>query len=692
LFASGQNIAFAQNGADASAPPQSASTQDGLVARTEDGKQIYEASAFTRFAPQTARDMVRQIPGFVITESSEDRGLGEATQNVIINGQRISGKSNDADTVLARTPAGSVVRIEIVDGATLDIPGLSGQVLNLITKSTGIKGNYQWDLQARKNLPVNFLDADINVSGKLGSGDFTLGLSTPSSFRGGGWGQEIVTDGDGTLLYVRDRNVRSFGDHPKLSGSFSRASAAGSKFNVNGEAAIFRFRRRQTGDRFTVGAPDPDVPDIIELATGTEDEKNYELSSDYDFALAGGRLKLIGFRKFEHSPSTNSFRQDFVDGRDSEASQFNRTVDEAETIARAEFSWKAGKADWSISGEGAYNYLDSTAILLTLDNGVLVPEPLDDTRVAEKRAQVIISYGRPLSSKLTLQAQLGGEYSELKQTGAGGLTRQFWRPKGSISLAWKATPRLDVSARVQRKVGQLNFYDFLASVDVQDDNNNAGNPNLVPPQSWLGELELNRKLNAAGSIKLKLQYEKYSDLVDQIPIATGGEAPGNLNDSANRYSAETNMTFLLDSIGWKGAKIDLSGYYQKGRLIDPLTRTPRRFGGERRWTWSAEFRHDIPASKWAYGFGADDQGDAAFLRLDYVVREYRTLPQTFVFAENKDVLGLKLRLVLINLIGQKEKYREIFYTPDRLIGDVSEFQYGTHEYGVIGKLSISGTF
>jgi hypothetical protein len=410
--------------------------------------------------------------------------------------------------------------------------------------------------------------------------------------------------------------------------------------------------------------------------------------------LGGGRLKLVGFRRFEHSPSESFFRRDFADGTDTEGSEFRRIADEAETIGRAEYSWKAGKADWSVSAETAYNYLDSKSELSEFSGGILIPATLDNpnSRVTEKRAQMIVSYGRPLSSSLTLQAQLGGEYSELQQTGTGGLSRQFWRPKGQVSLAWKASPKLDVSLKLQRKVGQLNFFDFLESVDVQDDNNNAANPNLVPPQSWLSELELNRKLGAAGSVKLKLQYEKTSDVVDQIPILGGGEGVGNLQGNANRWSAETNITFLLDRLGWKGAKLDLSGFYQKGRLVDPLTGVRRRFGGERRWTWGLDLRHDIPSSNWAYGLGAEDQSDAEFLRLDYAIREFRTKPQTFAFIENKDIFGLKVRATLINLIGQKEKYREVFYVTDRRDGRVDQFRNGTSEYGVIGKLSISGTF
>ena len=683
--------AFAQEDTEdaASIPVNAALGTASLEPKVEDGKQIYDAAVFTRFAPQTASDMVAQIPGFTISRPSQDRGLGEASQNVIINGQRISGKSNDARTVLGRTPAASVVRIEIVDGASLNIPGLSGQVLNLVTKSTGIQGNFSWRSQFRRRIQPHLTHGEINVSGKLGKGDFTLGLNNTDSFRGGGWGEEIATDGNGDLLFVRDRLNKFYGDRPKLAGTYTRTSAAGSIFNLNAEFGLNRFRRRQERQ---LSGPQNDVDE--ELSTGQENEWNAEVSADYEFALAGGRLKLVGFHRSEHSPFENLFRQDFLDNSPAEASQFNRVADEGESIARAEYSWKGGKSDWQISAEGAFNFLDVESELFELDNmGVFQPEALDNasSRVSEKRGQVILSYGRPLAPNLTLQAQLGGEYSQIKQTGANGLTRQFIRPKGQVSLAWKASPRLDVSAKIQRKVGQLNFFDFISSVDLQDDNNNAGNPELVPPQSWLAELEFNRSLGAAGSINLKLQYERFSDIVDQIPIGIDGEAPGNLPDSADRYSAEANVTFLLDSIGFKGAKLDLEGYYQKSSLTDPVTGLRRRFGDDRRWTWEVDFRHDIPGSNLAWGFGAEDRSQAPFLRLNFSFRPFATKPQTFAFIEHKNILGLKLRAQIINLLGQQEKYQEIFYT-DRLNNVVDQVRDGTNNFGQIFRFTVSGTF
>ena len=114
------------------------SETEAVAART------YLPADFVRFAPRTALDMLRQVPGFTIRQEVQERGLGQATGNVVINGQRISGKSNDVITELGRVSAQNVVRIEIVDGATLDIPGLSGAVANVIVTSTGISGQFAW--------------------------------------------------------------------------------------------------------------------------------------------------------------------------------------------------------------------------------------------------------------------------------------------------------------------------------------------------------------------------------------------------------------------------------------------------------------------------------------------------------------------------------------------------------------------
>lgn len=695
LFRSASCLALLAMAAPAFA--QEATTQanaSDLQPRAENGRQIYEATQFARFAPQTALDMVRQIPGFSITEVSGDRGLGEASQNVLINGQRITGKSNDAQTALSRIPVSSVVRFEIADAAAFNISGINGQVLNVVAKDGALKGNFSYRAELRDRLGLNPRQAEINLSGKLGKGNFTLGINNNGGFQGGGAGEEFNRFDDNSRNYIRTIESRNRGDRPKLVGSYALKADNGNIFNVNGALEFFRFRRRNEIDRFAPGVTDiSGVPETFQLGRGREDEWNYEIGGDYELGLGKGRLKLIAFKRFENSDFSSEFRSDPSNGNAPNGQRFDQAIDEGETVLRSEYRWKAGKSDWQVSMEGALNYLDAESEFFQLENGSYELQQLEGAtaRVEEKRAQGIVTYGRPLSGKLSFQASLGGEYSQLSQTGAEGETRAFIRPKGSVALTWKAAPTFTISSKLQRKVGQLNFGDFLASKDVQNDNDNSNNPKLVPPQSWLWENEANWALGKAGSIKLKLDAELISDLVDQIPISATEEAVGNLPGSAKRLRGEINGSFVLDAIGFKGAKLDAVLALQTTSVRDPLLLTSRPLSNRGRTYWSLDFRHDIPNTQWAWGIYAEDNGDNGFYRLDYFGRDFRTGPFTLAFIEHKNVLGLKLRATVLNPIGQREGSTELYYL-NRRDGPLDFSRDAEYRYGTFYRIAISGTF
>ena len=663
-----------------------------LQPRIENGRQIYEADQFSRFNPRTALDMVRQVPGFTIdTGDSNERGLGQADENVLINGARISGKNIDAFTFLGRISAANVVRIEIVDGATLSISGLSGQVLNLVTnlnETSGISGNFKWDPRWRRS-GNNWLAGEASISGKLGEGDFTLSIENDAA-RNGVEGPEQVTDRFGILLFERDEVARYGQDRPKLSGSYNRTSAGGSVFNANAAYELFRRRETVATDRTQIGQSD-----IFELYSSRENEWNAEFSTDYEFDLGGGRLKLIGLQRLEHSPISDFFGQTFFDGTTPpNGSRFDRVTDEGESILRAEYGWKtAGGTDWGISVEGAYNFLDNQGKLAVLDTqGIFQPIALTnaDSKVTEYRGEFIASYGRALSDNVSLQTTLGGEYSKISQTGARGESRSFVRPKGSASLAWRPQPNLDISLKVERSVGQLNFFDFVQSVDVSQNNGNAGNPALVPPQSWRAELEATRKLGPWGSLTVNLYGEKFSDIVDSIPITATTEARGNL-DSATSYGVELVSSILFDPIGWTGAKLDIEGEVRKSSLRDPLTGIFRRISDDKIFTYEATLRHDIPGSDWAWGAGIEDFRYSDFLRLDQI-NSFRTgAPYSWVFIEHKDVLGLTVQANLGNLFGRSENFARTVYA-NRRDGPIAFVEDRSREFGLIYRLTVSGSF
>ena len=74
-------------------------------------RQTFTPDEFARFAPRTALDMARQVPGFTIDEGDSSRGFGQASTNLLINGRRISGKSNGPVDALSRVARSCCVHI-----------------------------------------------------------------------------------------------------------------------------------------------------------------------------------------------------------------------------------------------------------------------------------------------------------------------------------------------------------------------------------------------------------------------------------------------------------------------------------------------------------------------------------------------------------------------------------------------------
>src|SRR5690606_32535430 len=220
------------------------------------------------------------------------------------------------------------------------------------------------------------------------------------------------------------------------------------------------------------------------------DGHNYEIGGDFEFALGPGRLKLIGLESYRRSDFWTRLVVDPATGAAPFGSRFTQDSRSGERIARGEYKWDLLGGTWQLSGEAAFNRLDNVAVLALLrlsGEFEAIPFPAGTGGVREDRYEAILSHGRSLTGNLSLQLSAGGEVSTISQNGASARARTFKRPKGAISLAWAPRAGLDVSLRLARRIGQLNFSDFLADVNLQNNNTNAGNNELRPEQSW--ELE-----------------------------------------------------------------------------------------------------------------------------------------------------------------------------------------------------------
>lgn len=651
-----------------------------------DGPRTYTPADFTQFAPKTALDMINRVPGFAVKEESEERGLGEASGNVLINGQRLSGKSNDVVTELSRIPAQNVERIEIVDAASLKVPGLTGQVANVIVRSSGIQGQwaYRPEFRAYHTDPL-FTRFEVSVSGTRGPVQYTLGLDNRGSRSGAGGPTWIYTP-EGSLLEARDETWRGNAEQPRFSGRFVLDGPGSAVGNLNVLYSRLYYDYLENGTRTRAGA------ERTRNVTVDESGYNLELGGDYEFELGAGRMKLIGVGRGNRYPNETTVVTRFADGS---VTGFRSTGagDSREMIARSEYRWASQGAEWQVSAEGAFNSLDNVSRLFEMreDGGFdEVPLPGGTARVDEDRYELMASYGRPLSPRLTMKLSAGGEFSQLAQVGAGGTTREFWRPKGELSAAWKVSPRTDVNFKLARRVGQLDFFDFLASVNLQDDQETAANPDLVPEQSWNLDIEGVRNLGTLGTTTLRVYAQLIDDIIDYIPIGEDGESPGNL-DQARVYGIASRSTLNLDRFGWRGARFDADLQLQESEVEDPLTGETRPISNSLLRSGSLSVRHDIPNSDWAYGVAASGEIYALNYRLTEVGRLWEGPVWGDLYVEHKNVGGLTVRAGVYNLFAADSMWDRTVYK-GRRTGPVDFVEVRDRSIGPIFAFQVRGKF
>jgi outer membrane receptor for ferrienterochelin and colicins len=681
LLLAGSCLAFAQPSLAKPAGAAAVSAQ----------KRVYTLTDFARFAPKTAYDMLAQVPGFTIqTVDTSTRGLGQASENVLINGRRVTNKLGAVDQ-LQRTPAASVNRIEIVDAAAFGIAGLTGQVANVILKeTTKPSGQFDYVANARAHFAKpELLGGSASYSGKEGPIDYTFSVANNYG-RGAIGGPILIFDRNRVLTETRN----------EVSHNEYEQADIQAKFGINGPGS-------SVGNLILGYAPywspfhlrDSRVEADGELRSRTDVQKSNgyvgDINGDYEFTLGPGRLKLIGLAHWEHNPlvDTQILRFDST-GADAQGDRFVRDQRPLERIGRAEYHWKTGKNDWQVSFERAFNSLDQVGRLFDLDPDgefVEVPFPAGTGKVEETRYEGLATFSRALTSKLDMQVAAGAETSTLGLVGGIQPPRKFFRPKGSIVLGWHPDKAWDISLKLRRRVGQINFADFLSQAILSQNRTNAGNVNLVPPQSWEVETDFARDLGRWGKTDLTLHYYDVSDIIDFIRIGGDGQGVGNL-PHADRLGFQSTSTVLLDPIGWAGAKLDATFMAEWTKVRDPLTGRARPISGIEDRSAFLQLRDDVPHTRFAW---------SAYVQHRHFVSNYllTEIDQTLdipwlvgFYLEDKNVLGTTVRFTVDNVFnGRHLEFRQVF-TGFRDTAPIAFIEHHDELVGPIFTLSVKGNF
>jgi hypothetical protein len=632
----------------------------------------YDAAFFAQFAPRTALDIARRVPGFSLDlGDNETRGFAGAAGNVVINGARPSSKAESLETTLARIPASSVIRVDVGPG---DLYGAEysskSQVLNVILSAIGgVEGNVT---ASTRRIHTGRIVPTGSASTMIKRGASTINLSANSDyeFELEEGSDRLVDPQTGDQLEHR-RKFNSIEDfNPSVSGSWALERAKDQAVRVNARYAFGRFDLEQKNRVTPTGKPQRD--DSL-----FQDYNNpvFEVGGDVTRPLAGGAIKLVGL-------ATRRKRDNF----DSYYQRNGLLADDAQVVGGFEQTQKAkrnetiGRLSWNrqdlagfsfeAGGEAVLNTLDSAVELFVLqpDGGrKRIDLPIDDATVKEKRAETFVNAGRNLTPELRLDAGLTFEYSQLKVRGdaTADRTLKFFKP--NASLDWKPAPGWHTRLSFRRTVAQLDFYDFISAAELSTDRVNGGNANLLPQRGWEIRLTADRQILGDGLVKLDLGHDRISLLQDRVLIfddeGNGFDAPGNIG-TGKRHFARLTVDAPLGSL-WKGLRLKAEGQLQRTRVDDPISGDPRNFSGfYPDWEWQVEARRDAGAL--SYGFLVAHRDRFIFFRTNELDINSNTGPFGTAFVEYRPDSRTAITLDVENLFdtgGQRE--RRLFF-PNRL--------------------------
>lgn len=670
--------------ADAQEADPAVDTQTPGVSVTDSGNRVnYGREYFAQYNVITARDQLERIPGIQDLlgggggPGGDQRGFGSSGDQVLVNGRRVSGKSNDIGAVLERIQARQVIRVEVIRGTVPDLNVRSqGRVVNVVLDDTLSTGYGSWLAEAQSYSGGHLGGgAEMSYNGDLGALNYLLSLEADSR-KSSDEATDRFLRPDGTLFERHDESGLEKNRDYELSTNTSYTFSNGDILNLNGLISYREEREGERSARFDINqGQETFVRDVV--ITGQGNSRNWELGGDYEHVFPDGST-LTGL--FVYSSDSGDERRAFSvapAGGDTTVQSVQEEDDTSlERILRSTYEWTLGPAHaFESGGELAINTVEEQSRLFENENGAIVEQPLfnQQSEIEETRYEVFTTYTWQAASDLLVEGSLDLEYSELVQQGVDvERTRDFFFARPRLVMRYDIDSLNQLRWQVERQVEQLDFGSFVSS--FTNDNNrfdviSAGNPELVPEKSWDMELTWERRLpEDMGLVSLTGRYSHIDDKSARVPLVVRTQdgdliertAPGNIGQG-HSVSVEASASLRLGWLGLDNAVVDASVELEDTEVTDPFTGEKRDINWSAPYRWSLGFRHDTDWNSLSYGLETRQEGEQEQFDLDY--RQAVTRDLDFeLFAEIQPIQDLTFRLSVDQLL-RSEFHRERLQFP-----------------------------
>ncbi|MGZ8369537.1 MAG: TonB-dependent receptor plug domain-containing protein, partial [Caulobacteraceae bacterium] len=601
---------------------------------------------------------------------SSVRGYAGAIGNVLIDGAPPSSKSEPLEDTIRRILATSVERIELIRGGApgIDMHGRS-VLVNIVRKTNTARTGL---LAAATNIfpdgragPAFRMEGSIRQGGRSAEGSLLFYKFVDD---GAGEGPRIRTDGTGSLLEqaFQDQTAGGQGVQGRAGGT---TPLAGGDLRINTS-----FKNEDYQFEFVDDLEVSATPRVSARNNDVFHELSGEAGFNYDrkFGPSWG-LELVGLQRLKRTELSSAFVVEPFDAL------FTENADSGESILRSTLKYRmTDKWSFETGGEAAFNFLESAVTYA--ENGAPVVLPAANVRVEERRGEGFVNATWRATPTLTAEAGVRVETSIISQSGDSNSEQSFVYPKPRVLLTWAPSSENQVRLRVEREVGQLDFGDFVSSTSFSTGTVDAGNPDLHPDQTWVGEVAYERRFWGKGAAVLTYRYKQITDATDRVPVFIDDDgdrepddldgdgfgdifdAPGNIGD-ATAHELSADLTIPLDRLGISGGLFKTQATWRTSQVTDPTTGETRRLSAVQPFNSEFHFTQDLPRHKINWGVDAFVGHTETYFRLDEI-RTIKLGPWVTVFVEYKPEPGLSFTLQANNLLARDlDVIRDVYDGP-----------------------------
>ncbi len=668
----------------------------------------YPAEYFQQWNPVTVADMIDRIPGITVAletnssnRSQNDRGLGSG-ENILINGQRLSGKDNEARDQLARIAFEQVERIEIIRGTSSDLVGVrnQGQIVNIVTNSL-----YELSVTMAASA-TRYQDGNLEpgaslfFNGSYGNLDYRIGMESDPQYEVLDSIEESV-NGDFSA-----NDIRTF---RQVTDQTNQAINGNLAYNINGNQTFTLNLLYQDADPprnlertiLQFGAASPVVRREQEIYDATR--SNWELGADYNISFSDD--SQFQFISINNQLDEDTLRDRYLvaadDSRLRDLSLRNKSVN-TERIYRGVYTRPVSEGhNLELGLERAQTILATQLDLSRLNPisnelvEVAVPNALSE--IKEIRYEGFVVHHWQLNPRMKLESTLLYEVSEISQTGEIEKSRDFDFIRPKLDYRFDITPGLQFQLSLEKFVAQLSFADFAANTDPRDEERDtvAGNPELRQQQSWRYTANLEyRFLEGRGVFSARAWYWDVTDAIGRVDATRPGEplvsAAGNIGDGEVR-ALQINASYRFTP----NLLISGTSLMRASEATDPFLGITRRLVPNDRGYQSIAVRHNLP--QWNLNYGIDyldaPQGNRPLYdinRIDHL--DSREDLSFFVERNSIGRMNLLARFDIRNSLD-RGMCSDRFRFNDRLsVGVITEVERRCNERGSQYVLQLRGTF